>query len=173
MHLVEYFRYCLRENNDLVPLRAELRFVENYMEMQKTRFPGELAYTYLIEDGLGNALIPSLLIHNFVENAAKYARTGTDTVEVKLWIRREQDRLHMTIEDTGNGIMPEILDKLNQNQQYEDTNGQRHIGVWNCRRRLQTLFGDDTSLTIESTLGKGASVHIQMPLRMKEGAENA
>ena len=169
LQLVEYFRYCLRENNDLVPLRSELQFVANYMELQKTRFPGELAYTYYVDEKLEEALIPPLLIQNFVENATKYARSSQHPTEVLIWIRKNADRLNITVEDTGNGIPQEILSSLNGDQMYVDETGLQHIGVWNCRRRLEIFYKGDASLVLESKLGKGTSVHIDIPFLLREG----
>ena len=169
MHLVEYFRYCLKENNDLVPLRSELKFVANYMELQKTRFPGELSYTYYMDDGLEEVKIPPLLIQNFVENATKYARNVEKTTEVLLWIRQKEDKLHITIADTGCGIPETVLQQLNQDEAYTDDSGNRHIGIWNCRRRLELFYGNQASVRLESEKEQGTRVHIVLPVSGKEG----
>lgn len=168
MHLVEYFRYCLKENNDLVPLRSELKFLANYMELQKTRFPGELSYAYYMDDGLEEVKIPPLLIQNFVENATKYARTSESTTEVLLWIRQKDNQLHITIEDTGSGIPETVLQQLNRDQAYTDESGNRHIGIWNCRRRLELFYGKHASVQLESRLDRGTRVHIILPVTGKE-----
>ena len=169
MHLVEYFRYCLKENNDLVALRSELKFVENYIELQKTRFPGELSYAYYVDDGLEKVKIPPLLIQNFVENATKYARTGGHPTEVLLWIRQKDNKLHITIEDTGCGIPETVLQQLNTEQVYMDDTGTRHIGIWNCRRRLKLFYGNDASVHLDSEVGKGTQVHIVLPMPAEGG----
>ena len=169
MHLVEYFRYCLKENNDLVALRSELKFVENYIELQKTRFPGELSYAYYVDDGLEKVKIPPLLIQNFVENATKYARTGGHPTEVLLWIRQKDNKLHITIEDTGCGIPETVLQQLNTEQVYMDDTGTRHIGIWNCRRRLKLFYGNDASVHLDSKVGKGTQVHIVLPMPAEGG----
>lgn len=169
MCLVEYFRYCLRENNTLVPLSSELRFVENYMELQKLRFPGELAGNYLVQDDLEGALIPPLLIQNFVENAAKYARVPGKTVEILIWVRKQDGRMHIDVTDTGKGISEPLLRRLNSGELYTDHNGVKHIGVWNCRRRLDAFFGREASITFTSAPDAGTTVHIILPLRYEGG----
>ena len=169
LQLVEYFRYCLRENNDLVQLQSELRFVSNYIELQKTRFPGEISYAYYVDEELESALIPPLLIQNFVENATKYARTSGQLTEILLWIRSDADRLCITIEDTGKGISPEVLSVLNNNEMYVDSTGMQHIGVWNCRRRLDIFYKGNAKMMLESSVGKGTKVYIEIPLLFHEG----
>ena len=168
LNLVEYFRYCLRENNSLVPLKSELRFVENYMEIQKVRYPGELSFSYRMEPELENALIPPLLIQNFVENAAKYARKTDETIEILVNIRREKERLYLSVCDTGKGIEPQILTCLNSGEMYVDQNKKKHIGIWNCRRRIEVFYGEEGSLRINSSVGDGTQVWMELPYRSKE-----
>ncbi len=168
MSLVEYFRYCLRENDDLVPLKSELKFVASYMELQKMRFPGELASNYLVQDGLEEALIPPLLIQNFVENAAKYARLTDQTTEILIWVRRQGTQMCIDIVDTGKGMDPQILACIRENRLYTDRNGLQHIGIWNCRRRLEAFFGKNVDFSIESENGKGTTVRILLPIKEKE-----
>lgn len=165
MNLVEYFRYSLRENREFVQIEAELNFVKNYMELQKIRYPDELASNYFVSEGLEEAMIPPLLIENFVENAVKYARIPDQTIEILIWIHREDDFLCIEITDTGKGMEPEILELLNHGEPYIDQNGLRHIGVWNCRRRLRCFFGDRAELCIESQRTMGTTVNIRMPVQ--------
>lgn len=168
MSLVGYFRYCLRENNALVPLRSELRFVENYLDLQKMRFPGELSSNYLVQDSLEDALIPPLLIQNFVENAAKYARIPDKTVEILIWIRKQDKAMLIDIADTGKGMEPDVLERLNSSEPYTDHNGVRHIGIWNCRRRLEAFFGGGAALLVDSVPGRGTTIQLALPLRCRE-----
>ena len=139
------------------------------MELQKIRFPGELSYAYYVDDGLEAVMLPPLLIQNFVENATKYARIGGHPTEVLLWIRQKENNLYITIEDTGCGIPETMLQQLNTEHAYTDDSGTRHIGIWNCRRRLKLFYGNDASLHLESTVGKGTQVHIVLPMLTKGG----
>lgn len=166
MNLVGYFRYCLRENTSLVKLESEMKFVENYLDIQKIRYPDELSNAYWIEEGLEDALIPPLLIQNFVENSIKYARRPEKAIEVLIVIRRENNKLIISINDTGKGIASEFLNCLNSGTPYEDKNGMKHIGVWNCRKRLELFYGKDAALRIMSTEGEGTQVWIELPYKV-------
>lgn len=77
--------------------------------------------------------MPPLLVENFVENAMKYALSSGRMIEVLINIRREEDRLCVSVCDTGRGIKEEILECLKKGEIYVDKMGQQHIGVWNCR----------------------------------------
>lgn len=79
--LVEYFRYALKETDHFVTLDREMDFVENYISIQKIRFPGAFTSVHNIQEECMQALVPPLLIENFVENAMKYALIPGKTVE--------------------------------------------------------------------------------------------
>lgn len=143
-----------------------MKFVENYLDIQKIRYPDELSNAYWIEEGLEDALIPPLLIQNFVENSIKYARRPEKAIEVLIVIRRENNKLIISINDTGKGIASEFLNCLNSGTPYEDKNGMKHIGVWNCRKRLELFYGKDAALRIMSTEGEGTQVWIELPYKV-------
>ena len=84
--LMNYFRYVLRQNVDLVPVKEELDFVRNYLEIQKMRFPNSFTCVYSMEPEAENIPIPQLLIENCVENAVKYGLIMGSEIE-KMCIR--------------------------------------------------------------------------------------
>ncbi len=161
--LVEYFRYALKETDRFVPLKKEMDFVENYVSIQKIRFPGAFTSVYRIDPECMEALVPPLLIENFVENAMKYALIPGTAVEVLINIRREEEHLLISVCDTGRGIKPEILDCLQRGEVYRDKMGKEHIGVWNCRRRMEVFYGEEASMKITSSQGQGTQVWLDIP----------
>lgn len=161
--LVEYFRYALKETDRFVPLKKEMEFVENYVSIQKIRFPGAFTSVYRIDPDCVEALVPPLLIENFVENAMKYALVPGTAVEVLINIRREEGHLLISVCDTGRGIKPEILDCLQRGEVYRDKMGKEHIGVWNCRRRMEVFYGKEASMKITSSQGQGTQVWLDIP----------
>lgn len=169
--LVEYFRYALKETDRFVTVEKEMEFVENYVNIQKIRFPGAFTSVHRIEADCEEALVPPLLIENFVENAMKYALVSGSTIEVLINIRQEERHLLISVCDTGRGIKPEILDCLKRGEVYRDKMGKEHIGVWNCRRRMEVFYGDAASMKITSSPGQGTQVWLDVPY-MTEAGEN-
>ena len=163
-NLMQYFRYVLRENRDFVSLREELAFVESYLGIQKIRYPGRFTYVYKMEDELGDIMILPFLIENFIENAVKYALAPDRVIEIILNIRLEEDMLLISIVDTGNGMDAERLRCLNAGEVIEDSSG-RHIGIWNCRRRIQMYFGERADLHFSSVENCGTQVWMALPYR--------
>ncbi len=162
LHLVDYFRYALRRNDNLVTVEQELEFIKTYMEIQKIRYPGLLSFVYAIGAGCEEARVPPLLIQNFVENSVKYAVKPGKVTEILLNINRREDRLEISVADTGSGIKPEVLDCLRRGEPFVDAMGQKHIGVWNCRRRIEVFYNEQPHIGITSGEG-GTQIFLDVP----------
>ena len=162
LHLVDYFRYALRRNDNLVTLRQELEVVRTYIEIQKIRYPGALSFVYTIEMECGDALVPPLLIQNFIENCVKYAVKPGRITEILLNVRRLGNRMEITVTDTGSGMKTEVLEQLRAGDPYIDSLGQKHIGIWNCRRRIEVFYHEQARIEIESG-ANGTQVQVNVP----------
>ena len=167
VHLVEYFRYSIRKNDELVSVTSEIEFVKNYLEIQAIRFPERFTFVYDIEDGAFFAMIPALLIENFVENSIKYGMKMGEKMEIIVRITCREEKLQISVCDTGNGMNPETLRLLRGGQIIEDEIG-RHIGLWNCRQRLRLYYGAAATLNITSAPGEGTQVWLEVPAVFKE-----
>lgn len=169
--LVDYFRYSLKSTDHFVPLKNEMEFVKNYIAIQRIRFPGAFTSVHSIGEDCTEALVPPLLIENFVENAMKYALISGETIEVLINIRKDGNRLLISVCDTGRGIKPEILECLQKGEIYKDKHGKEHIGIWNCRRRMELFYGEDAAMNIISTPGEGTQIWLDIPFMTIEGRE--
>lgn len=169
MSLVQYFRYSLRSNDELVALGSEMQFVKNYLDIQKIRFPGTFTHVYEMDEELEDVLIPPLMIQNFVENSIKYALKMGEVIEIIVIVKKEREKMAISILDTGNGITPEILKKIKNGEKIEGRLG-THIGIWNIRKRLRIFYGVEAEMTISSAEGEGTQVWIRLPLRYRKGS---
>lgn len=169
--LMKYFRYVLRENSDLVTVREEIQFVRDYLEIQQIRFPDYFTSVYSVAEDVQDILIPKLLIENFVENAVKHGANPDCQIEILINVRKEAGRVCISICDTGNGMDADTVDRLNRGDIIEDCVG-RHIGVWNCRRRLKLYYGENYRLKVTSREGEGTQVWIELPAE-PEGRDEA
>lgn len=164
MLLVEYFRYVLRENSSLVTLKKEMDFVVNYVEIQKIRFPNTFSFVYKVDEDVMTAYVPPLLIQNFVENSMKYGLIPGKNIEILINIRKKEGRLAISVIDTGRGMALEVLDLVSRGEIYHDRMGKKHIGIWNCRRRMEVFYGKDTKFHITSKPEEGTQVWMEVPL---------
>ena len=169
--LADYFRYVLRRGQQMVTVKQELEFVDNFIRIQRIRFPGRFSYVYQAEEDCMSAFIPPLLIENFVENAIKYALNPKEPIEIVVSVHREENEagknfLHIAILDTGSGIRPEVLEKLQKKEPYIDEAGQKHIGIYNCLRRVELFYGDAGDIHFSSAVGGGTQVYLIIPFSL-------
>jgi len=134
-----------------VPLHRELEVVKNYLDVLTLRIGDRLHYRIEVPDDLREFPVPPLLIQPLVENAVKHGLEPSKaggTVLVRAV--REQDRVRITVADSGRGI--------------NEKGGGQGIGLENIRKRLQLAYGDRGRLTIEDNMPAGVLVTIEMPL---------
>ena len=44
----------------------------------------------------------------------------------------------------------------------------KHIGLWNCRRRLDLMYGEDCTFHITSQPGEGTQIFIEIPMEVQD-----
>ncbi|NQZ08738.1 MAG: histidine kinase [Algicola sp.] len=94
--------------NNFSTVRAELKMVENYLNLQQKRFSDRLGFHLDIAPDCVELLIPSLLLQPVVENTIKHAVAPHASkahieIQVSLVTNAEQqgDQLEIQIKDTG------------------------------------------------------------------------
>lgn len=103
---------------------------------------------------------------NLLSNAVKYNRYGGKVnVSIKL---HEQDRLHLLVSDTGNGIPSDRLNELFEPFNRLEAEGSEvegtGIGLTICRRIMDLMGG---SIVAESEVGVGSTFRLKLPLECK------
>lgn len=171
--MTDYFRYVLKETNDLVTVKEEMDFVKSYLNIQKIRFPDRFNCVYTMAEETENAKIPPLLIENFVENAVKYALIPGKITEILINIRRQDQWLFISITDTGRGIPADVMTHIQGKRSYVDAMGREHIGIANCRKWIEYYYEGKGNIRITSKPGAGTQVWIEVPFFTEERREDA
>ncbi len=155
LKLSNIMRRLLRKHETFVPLREELQFIDDYLDIEVARFGKDnLAIVKHIDDATMEAFVPSMLLQPLVENCLKHGlapKLGGGKIELRTTNR--DGRLHLEIEDNGLGISEEKLPHV-----YVEG-----IGLSNVRERLRVLYGTDFHLEIESRPGQGTVIRIDIP----------
>jgi two-component system sensor histidine kinase YesM len=164
-YTVDYFRYMVRVNEDLVPLEAELNHVKSYLYLQQIRYPNGVSFTFEIDPDILPIQVPPLCVQTFIENSFKYAMSDLHelNLHVKVKIDSEDNTgfLHITISDDGPGFGTETLSKLRAGQRVIRQDGE-HIGIYNIKRRIELIYGDRGQLLFKDA--EGANVEIIIPV---------
>jgi two-component system, sensor histidine kinase YesM len=166
--LVRYFRYTLNANTDFVLLKDELTHVKNYLRIQELRFPTRFTYQIDVEEPLSGAGLPPVVIQTFVENAIKYAVSMDDAIHLSIKVETavfdREDKMKITIEDTGVGFPETVLKDLNTGNRMRGNHGE-HIGIWNVQRRLQLLYQERAWISFKNADPSGAWIELVLPVK--------
>jgi len=174
--LSSLFRYSISKSDDMVLLEEELENIDNYFLIHQYRFENRYALYKEIENEslILGIEVPKLTIQPIVENAIFHGfdslSTSTQGI-VKIHIYPTDNRLYITIEDNGKGIMPETVNKLNAsflkkqtvNTRDPDSSG-TGLALLNINHRIKLFYGDEYGMHVYSTIDYGTQVEITIPL---------
>lgn len=151
--LAELLRYVLDDKADVVKLADELGFVEQYLVVERARFPDRLSFEIDADAAARDSLVPHLLLQPLVENAVRHGIAGKISPgKVVVTARVEGEKLVITIEDDGVGIDRTARD-----------NG---VGIANTRSRLAIMYGSDTTFDVTARPGGGTICRIALPVKI-------
>ena len=147
-------RRLMRSQESLAPLREELRFIENYLEIEQVRFGDKLRVHEELDPATLDKLVPSMMLQPLVENSIKHG-LGPKVGGGSIWLRSAHrgGRLQIEVEDDGVGIPEDVIPVVFD----------AGIGIGNVHERLSVLFGNDFQMTIENRTGGGTRIRIQIP----------
>ena len=157
MKLTQLLRGVLRSTKEFCSLGEEIKLIENYLDIEKTRFEERLRVKIKIPKGLEKVRVPSLILQPLVENAVKHgiseAKSGGEVrISAELKVEKGEAFLYLDVSDTGVGFDGK---KLNADG----------IGLENIRQRLRFYYGKMAQLTIASNLQKGTCASIKLPVK--------
>ncbi|MDX8553649.1 ATP-binding protein [Tenacibaculum sp. 1B UA] len=113
------------------------------------------------------------ILYNLVTNACKFTKEGSITIKSRLRSAKEKKHIEITVIDTGVGIGKDEQEKVFKEftQAHEKENGQNGFGLGlTISRRLAELLGG--SLTLQSSLGKGSTFSLFVPITFAEEKSN-
>src|ERR1700733_13385248 len=163
--LATILRRLLNNTDSFVPLREEVEFIDNYLDIEVVRFGNDKLRVVkeLAPESL-DVMVPSMLLQPLVENSIKHGLSSkVEGGSIHLRSRLSDSVLVIEVEDDGVGTV------ATQTQEAERSRGSG-IGMANISERLQVLYGDTARMTIDSHAGKGTLVRIRLPLLQAGGA---
>ena len=168
--LANILRALLREGDSFVPLREELAFTDDYLDIEVVRFGAEkLHVAKEIDPDTMDVLVPSMMLQPLIENSIKHGlepRISGGTITLRS--RIDGGAMVLEIEDDGVGVSPDRK-KTQAGVGGEERGG---IGMRNVRERLEVLYGDAGSFEVVSRPGRGTRVILSIPLSAVAGTSS-
>jgi two-component system LytT family sensor kinase len=152
--LANILRALLNDHDTYVPLSQELRFTDDYLDIEVVRFGADkLRVEKEIDPRTLEVMVPSILLQPLIENSIKHGlepriHGGTVTLRSRL----EGERILIEVADDGVGIGHRPASALRREG--------AGIGMKNVQERLEVLYGDQARFSVVSNPGRGTMVSI-------------
>ena len=162
--LANILRALLKDHDTYVPLSEELKFTDDYLDIEVVRFGADkLKVEKEIDPRTLDLLVPSILLQPLIENSIKHGlepriHGGTVTVRSRL----EGDRIRIEVADDGVGIRARPASALQRSG--------AGIGMKNVQERLDVLYGNQARFNVVSSPGRGTLVSIEIPAMLSSVA---
>lgn len=121
-------------NRDLVPLSEEAEYIREYVEVQSLRLNEMTTVVLKINTQDEGLMIPPMLLVTFVENCFKHGVSPVQKSCILISLSEEEGNLLFA---TSNRIFP--VRRIGE-----------HMGIENCRRRLELLYPGKYELAINN-----------------------
>jgi two-component system, sensor histidine kinase YesM len=170
-HLSKIMRYGMDMEEGVVPLSKEINYTRAYLLLQKERFGEHLEYSVEVEEGIGEAMVPKMLLQPVIENYFKHGfdlREGIGQITLKCF--SESGDLVIIIEDNGGGVTKEKLEEIHDHFKTDTMNkagDNTSIGLKNVYVRLKLYYNQQASLELRNIEGGGFMVSMRLPIWME------
>ncbi len=162
--LAKILRRQLGKHGDFVPLREEIEFIDDYLDIEVVRFGRDkLRICKDLDPDTLDIVVPSMLLQPLVENSVKHGLAPkVEGGSITLRSRIQQGKLVIQVEDDGvgmNALPPVAVDRA--------TSG-TGIGMMNVAERLHVLFGHEGKMTVQSRDIQGTLIVLELPVVQNE-----
>ena len=167
--LGDMFRYNINSvKNEFVYLSEEINHIRNYIYIQQIRFEGRFEVLYNIPDALMNCRILKFILQPIVENALNHGLEGKpEKGLITICAEVKGNLLYLTVEDNGQGMPPEQVNKLNMHLAETENDAAEHkkrsIGLKNVNSRIKMVNGNAYGITVKSRPDAGTLVTLTLP----------
>ena len=158
-------RYTMDFQSLMVPLRDDLKYAVNYLNLQTMRFKDKFTYSIIADDKTMNIPIPKLLLQPLVENVFKHGKNSDGkTIHIQILTALDDGTLYLECSNDGKGLTESELERIQEMiiKAREAEEESRHIGLINLSRRLSIVYGSRSSIEINSGIETGFTVKIKI-----------
>lgn len=139
------------DQQEIISLERELDTVKDYLALEFIRFEDRLKLVYQIDEITLDHPIPPMMLQTLVENAIKHGISKTiEGGEITVSTKAHADQYELRVVNSG---------KLNLNEGHEG------FGLASTTNRLNLIFGDKASFTINQIAPELVEAKVIIPLK--------
>mgnify|MGYP005943140149 CR=1 FL=1 len=133
---------------DMVPLSEEVDYIKQYVGLQELRLNEMTTVTLDIDVDDSSLPVPPMLLVTFVENCFKHGVSPVEKSRIKMSLHEHDGKMEFM---TSNRIFP--VRRIGE-----------HMGIANCRKRLDLLYPDRYELNV---MEEGAFFTVKLSIDLR------
>ena len=138
-----------RDGSDLVPLRDELSFATQYLDLEKMRFGSRLRIEWRVASEILGLLVPQMILQPLIENAVRHGAACS----------REGGWVAVTASQKSRVLEIEVSNNVGG----KTANG-TGVGLRNAQSRLKYLYSGEARLLFSITADHIATARLTLPV---------
>ncbi|MCY1152074.1 MAG: histidine kinase [Sphaerochaetaceae bacterium] len=165
-------RFDLREESEFVSLASQIKYIRNYVNLQKIKYKDSFTFDFDIEISdysIEEIKILKYCVQPLVENSFKYSvHQGSNLTHIKVKYKVENNKLNITVFNDQVSISKEkatiLINNLQKNSYTKNQNTRgEHLGLVNINQRIKLLYGDNYGITLIEW-GETFKIMVSLPL---------
>lgn len=160
-----------RDTREFETIGNAMRTLEAYVEIMKVRFGGKTQFFFVIPEELRPYLIPRFCLQPIVENSFIHGMSHMESGVIALRAERAGGDIILTLIDNGPGTGGRDIDLTGSGKAHG--RGLTGIGLPNIHSRIQTLFGREYGLKVDTAVEAGFKISLIIPAILAQEEEHA
>ncbi|OPJ56609.1 sensor histidine kinase [Clostridium oryzae] len=164
-YVSKMFRRLLQWRNDMITVKEEMDYIEDFLKVEKYRFGDKFEYEITMDDRTNDFKIPKMIFQPLVENACVHGIEGSKNGgKVIIEVKSSINWLECYIIDNGIGIAADKLRQIMDNLEGGGLNNSgKSVGIRNVYNRLRLIYGEKFNFEISSKYGLETVICIKIP----------
>jgi two-component system sensor histidine kinase YesM len=151
------FQYAIKTKGELIDFESDLEWLKSYIYIMKVRYEDKFDVVYKFSNEILNCRVPQMFLQPFVENAIIHGfNKMIDGGMIKIYGITDEGNIFFFVEDNGCGFNDDKRSIM-----LDDSKD--HIGINNIQKRINLIFGADSSVTVHNLQPKGTRIEIKIP----------
>ncbi|MBO7748487.1 histidine kinase [Paenibacillus sp. MWE-103] len=168
--LIFLLSYNLGKSEEAATFRSEIQVMRTYLELQQMRHDFEVELD--IEEGAYlDSPVARFILQPIVENAVCHGLDDHGRLDIRVTSDDAAQLVRITIRDDGKGLSQETLALLQRDTPDQQQTGWG-IGLRYVRSMLESFYGRNARMEIDSTPNHGTTVTLTLPF-LQTGKEQA
>ncbi|UKS31047.1 histidine kinase [Paenibacillus sp. HWE-109] len=159
--LNKLLHYNLGKLGQASTIKEEIEALKQYLILQQIRYDFKFDVQMHVDQEVWDVPIPRFILQPLVENSLYHGLSDDGYIKVDVTLN---SAIQIAIRDNGSGMSDETIHNLLNNPDAENTKVGMGIGLNYVKRMLESQYGDQAELRIQSIRGKGTTITVSLPI---------